>query len=64
MNLKKRIVLLIVVMLLLGGSVALVATADDTAVGRTTDTLTQTATLAVLNQFAEPDCPPVGETFQ
>ena len=63
MNLHNRIVLIILVMLMLISSVALVA-ASDSASGRPSRSAAQTAVFTVLNQFAEPDCPPAGETFQ
>ena len=54
MNLRKSIVLLILVMLMLL-PVAWVA-ASETAVSHNSRTFNQTAVLAILNQFAEPDC--------
>lgn len=59
-----RRVLLILVMLKLLLPVALVAAANETAVTHLTRSFSQTAVLTILNQFAEPDCPPTGHSFR
>ncbi|MAT95938.1 MAG: hypothetical protein CL608_02125 [Anaerolineaceae bacterium] len=44
--------------------VALVAAANNFNVAQTTRTFSQTAVHTLLTQFADPDCPPAGESFQ
>jgi hypothetical protein len=64
MQQKNRRVLLILVMLLLAMPVALVTAESLAAVSHTERSFSQTAVHTLLTFFAEPDCPPAGETFQ
>ena len=64
MKRKNRRVLLILVMLKLLMPVALVTASNNLAVAHTTRSFSQTAVHTLLTLFAEPDCPPAGESFQ
>jgi len=64
MQQRNRRVLLILVMLKLLMPVALVAASNNLAVAHTTRSFGQTAVYTLLTQFAEPDCPPAGESFR
>jgi hypothetical protein len=63
MKQKNRRVLLILVMLLLAMPVALAAAANDSAASHTERSFSQTAVHTLLTQFADPGCPPAGESL-
>jgi hypothetical protein len=64
MKQKNRRVLLILVMLLLAMPMALAAASNDSAASHSERPFSQTAVHTILTLFAEPDCPPAGESFQ